>query len=117
MCTYRPLALSENGYISLCTKCNHIQIAFGTTIICLTEEQFVYFKMCANNQLNYYKNDDFHKHKIIQMPTFSVNTQIILSFNELKRLIALIEEADILIQIDKIINNTEKTEQYKNENS
>lgn len=117
MCTHRILAHNENGYVVLCAKCNHIQIAFGTTIICLTEEQFAYFKMSAYNQFNHYKDDGFPQQKIIQMPTFSVNTKIILSFIELKKLIELIEEADILIQVDKIINKAEKTEQYNNKNS
>ncbi len=55
MCTTKTLSHSEKGYVAYCGKCNHIQIAFGTTAACITREQFE--KFCEHIELlkNQYK--------------------------------------------------------------
>lgn len=104
MCTHRILAQNDNGYIILCKKCNHFQIAFGTTVICLSEIQYEEFKLQVEDQLNFYKNDGFPQQKIIQLQIFSANVQMVVSFNELLKLIELLEAESILTEVDKIIN-------------
>ncbi len=115
MCKHRILAHNDNGYIVLCKKCNHFQITFGTTVICLSEIQYEEFKLQVEDQLNFYKDDGCPQQKIIQLPTFSVNVQIVLSFNELVKLIELIEEASVLLMVDKIINRVESKTQKESE--
>lgn len=65
MCKHRILAHSDNGYIVLCKKCNHFQIAFGTTVISLTDIQYEEFKLQVEDQLQCFKNDGFPQQKII----------------------------------------------------
>jgi hypothetical protein len=49
MCITKTLSHSEKGYVAYCGKCNHIQIAFGTTAACITREQF--WKFCEHIEL------------------------------------------------------------------
>ncbi len=40
MCNYKTLGESEHDYVIQCCDCNHIQVAFATTILSLTRAQF-----------------------------------------------------------------------------
>lgn len=43
MCIYKKLHHNENGYVVWCTVCRHFQVAFGSTILAYTEDQFYDF--------------------------------------------------------------------------
>lgn len=116
MCKHRILAHNDNGYIVLCKKFNHFQIAFGTTVICLSEIQYIEFKLQVEDQLNFCKDDGFPQQKTIQLQIFCVNVQMVVSFNELLKLIELLEEESILTEVDKIINKAEINVQTENRN-
>ena len=105
MCKHQVLAHNDNGYIVLCKKCKNFQIAFGTTVIYLSEILYEEFKIQLDDQFHLYSNDGFPKQKIIQLQTFNENVHIVVSFNELLKLIELIEQASILIQVERLVEN------------
>ena len=117
MCKQKVLSHNEHGYVVLCKNCQHYHIAFGTTVLSLSEIQYEEFKSQAQEQFNFHKDDAFPQQKVIQLPTFSTNVIMVLSFNELLKLIELIEEANILNQVDKLIYKAETKAQTQNNNT
>ncbi len=108
MCQHKVLSHNHNGYIIRCIECGHFQIGFSTTVISLTPSQFARFKKCTE-----LKHDHFQKvggsslRKDINLPTFSENVQIILNSIELIKLWALIEEASVMLQLEKMFEPNE----------
>lgn len=105
MCNHRILAHSENGYIVQCKNCNHYQLAFGTSVICLSAKQYVKFKTVMSSQYEYWQYNGFPNQKNVELPTFSSNTQFVLTFNELEKFKELIEEAEVLLEVDRILQS------------
>ncbi len=103
MCKQKILSHNENGYVALCSKCSHFLIAFISTIITLTEEQFSEFATQVSNQLHFSEKQTDENHKTFCVHTFSVNTRLILSLNELRKLVYLLNEANASIEVNKLL--------------
>lgn len=104
MCSHKILAHNETGYIAICTNCEHYQIAFGTTVMSLPEQQYKEFAEhlymnCTNKACL-----DFPAQKSVVLPVFCAHLQMILSFNELLRLEELMRQASVMTEVNKIID-------------
>jgi hypothetical protein len=104
MCNYQVLSHNCYGYVVCFKHCNHFQVAFGTTVLSLTEAEY--------NQLNYniktqkflqFDNSSPHQ-KNIKINTPSASISLVLSFNELANLIDLIEEANVMLEIENMLH-------------
>ena len=51
MCNHTTLAQSNEGYIFECKECKRFQVAFGTSLVSLTPEQFVLFRKFINKEV------------------------------------------------------------------
>lgn len=109
MCKQKILSHNENGYVALCSKCSHYQIAFISTIITLTEIQFLEFSSQISRQLHYSETQTDENHKTFCIHTFSVNTRLILSLNELGKLVYLLNEANASIQVSNLLRGDLQT--------
>lgn len=107
MCKQIILAQNQNGNVALCCKNLNHQIAnistYISTILTLTVQQFSEFASQVSNQLHYSDKHTDENHKTFCVHTFSVNTQIILSFNELRKLVYLLDEANASMQVNKFL--------------
>lgn len=104
MCTHKTLTQGSNGYIVLCLKCNRYQLAFGTSLINLEDNDYNLLYSLIKEQYRYNKNSGFPNHKTIHLPTFSATTEIVLSFIELEILLEMFTEANIMLQVETILN-------------
>lgn len=111
MCTYTTLSKGKNGYIVFCRRCSHYQIAFGTSLINMSEEEFTEFNNVAREQYAEQKNNGMEWYKNIQLPVFAQNNLMVLSYVELKLMIDMLNEAratrevNTMLQECKIISN------------
>jgi hypothetical protein len=109
VCTHKILAHNENGYVSLCQRCSHYQIAFISTILTLTEEQYSIFKSQVTKQLQCSKNEFSENHKTFCIHTFSENTRLILSLKELQKLVEILEEAEASLEVSNLMRGNLQT--------
>lgn len=108
MCEHKVLSHNQNGYIIRCIECGHFQIGFGTTVISFTPDQFVRFKKSAELQYILLKKDkSIPLRKDIDLPTFCENVKIMLNHVELIKLWNLIEEASVMLQLEKLLEPNE----------
>jgi hypothetical protein len=78
MCKHQTLAHSVNGYIIRYNKCNHFQIAFGTTVISLYEEEYDEFITQSQVQFHYHTDTKYPNQKNIHLETFCTHVQMVL---------------------------------------
>ncbi|GAA4460672.1 hypothetical protein GCM10023093_03710 [Nemorincola caseinilytica] len=92
MCNYNTLKNCRHGYVVQCRNCDHIQVAFGTTILSLTRAQ--YYEYLAQVQEQY---DEHHKimpwdQKAIHLPTAAKGVAMIYTVSELHILLDMLKE-------------------------
>lgn len=108
MCQHKVLSHNQHGYIIRCIECDHFQIGFGTTVISFTPDQFTRFKKSAELQYILLKKDkSIPLRKDIDLPTFSENVQLMLNHAELVKFWDLIEEASVMLQLEKLLEPNE----------
>lgn len=106
MCTTRILAQSKAGFINQCQECESIHLAFGTSLLRLSEDEFEEI----SSQIYYdvqHVNDRINPNsKSIQIshPSGS-GFSLVLSKNELAQLNELVQEANILLTAYNLISN------------
>lgn len=94
MCEFQSLYFGEDGYVVRCDKCGHYQLAFASTMLTMTKEDFatlchtVKIKM---NEANEYYHDSA---KCIVIPAASKSTCLLLTKKEAQRLHEILEAAD-----------------------
>lgn len=103
MCRYKIYHQSDHGYIVRCHSCEHIQLAFGTSVMTYTREQFNEFVDSVYEYYTAYQHECSRKQKTIRIPTLSASISLAFSLNELEILMNMLEEAAVLIETDKIL--------------
>ena len=101
------LAHNKNGYIAICHHCGNYQLSFGTTGMCLMFEEFMVFSKRIFEEYRYIEFREIPNMKSIQIPTFSQDIQVILTYNELLQLRELLEEAIVLVQVYHLLDTRE----------
>ena len=103
MCNYKTLHHNEHGYVVKCNTCKNIQVAFGTTAVAYTEQEFYEFKTSVYEYYNHREFDtcpDF-KNNYFKTPTPKV--MLVYNLTEVKNLNSLLEEAYIGLEVEKLI--------------
>lgn len=103
MCNYKILAHNDNGYLIQCCKCQSFQLAFGTTVVSFSADEYAGFKYEMYEQKKVYKYDGFLQQKTIHLPLFVVNAAMVVNYNELLKLVELIEQAELMMEVNEII--------------
>lgn len=105
MCNHKVLSHNRYGYIIKCSSCRHYQVAFGTTVLCLSEEQYRDLTSHMNDQHELYKHDGEDLRKIIHLPTYCEHAFMVLNVKELKRFLVLVKEADLMAEVQALLIN------------
>jgi hypothetical protein len=104
MCNYRTLVYNKNGYIIQCNSCDHLQLAFGTTVTSLYIELFhttadhitkecLYRNPCCEPEL---------KRTSIPIDT---HTMLCLNFTELEAINEIFIQAKALLEMYTILES------------
>ncbi len=104
MCRFKKLCHTENGYVVRCNQCRHIHIAFGTTILAFTRDQYHDFVRMIGEQYRLHKNDCCRDQKIIQIPTDARSIMLAYTPGELEKLFNLLEKANTLIDKEQFFS-------------
>ncbi|MES2851215.1 MAG: DUF6686 family protein [Bacteroidota bacterium] len=94
MCEFQSLYFGDDGYVVRCNKCGHYQVAFASSMLNLTVEDFKKIRSVVkqkNDQPDHYNNPTA---KAIVVPTPSKGIYMLLTKNETTRLYEILEEAD-----------------------
>lgn len=94
MCEFQSLYFGDDGYVVRCGKCGHYQVAFASTMLNMTEEDFV--KLCQLVKTKMEEPDHYNNPsaKCIVVPTASKGMYMLLTRKEAERLNEILEEAD-----------------------
>lgn len=105
MNSHKLLSHTENGYITRCNNCNNYRIAFGTTMLCVSVDEFNELKSEIQDQFDYFPHDGFHDQKIIQVMLPSQNVCMILNYMELEKLSDMLTEVHLIQEVETILIN------------
>lgn len=105
MCNYKVLHHNEYGYVIKCNTCKNIQIAFGTTAIAYTEQEFYEFKKSVFEYHNHREFDTCPDSKNNYFETPTPNVMLVYNLTEMKNLITLLEGAYIALEVEKLVYN------------
>ena len=100
MCNWTSLKQNANGYVMLCTACNRIQVAFGTTVISMSRVQFFDFLTVAGKAFASYGPDST---KWISLPLPAANVAMVCTGNELAVLLALLKGGRARLQYNELL--------------
>jgi hypothetical protein len=94
MCEFESLYFDDDGYVVRCKQCGHYQLAFISTMLSLTQNEFE--KFC---QLVYYKCQEpdaalLPNSKCIVIPTPGSKFCLVLSKVEAVKLCSILDEVD-----------------------
>lgn len=104
MCNHKVLSHSRHGYVIKCSGCKHYQVAFGTTVLCLSQEQYLDLTTHMKDQYELYKHDNKDMQKIIHLPTYCEHAFMVLNVKELKNFMVLTREADLISEVQSLIS-------------
>lgn len=105
MCNYKILAHNEDGYVILCNSCGHYQLAFGTTAVTFGQKNFRLFKEEVEAFRIGTAADGFEKQKRISLDIFTANTMMVLSYQEVLKLSALLEETGFNEEVENLFKD------------
>jgi hypothetical protein len=102
MCSYKILNNNRYGYVVQCNGCNHIQVAFATVILSLTETQFYELIETVDNFYSCHNLYPFRNQKMIQLPAGDKAVTLVFSVNELKDFLYLLVEGRNKLQYQQL---------------
>lgn len=104
MCTHQTLSYdSTYGYIISCTRCNHLQLAFGCMLINFRREEFRGFQKVINEIMEDFRDCMESAVKTITIPTPCEGLAMFLSPMEIGILQRIVEEADSNLRANELI--------------
>ena len=104
MCDFKVLVYDEYGYVTQCCECNHIEIAFGTSLIRFPVQRLNAFI----NYLDEVKRvnsviDDGPKNIILDLASV-YSFQMILSYRELLRFCDTMEKVENELKTNALLD-------------
>lgn len=105
MCDNKTLSHSEGGYIFQCLQCGLFQLAYGTSLISFSPEQFGEFRQQVRARLASHPQDGFPHHKCIALQVYSEHSYMILCYLELKELMELLNEAWFAAELRDLVGD------------
>lgn len=104
MCNYKVLHNNQHGYVVRCGNCGYVQVAFGTTLIALTLNQFTRFRKLVEDQEGIHRDEPCPNAKCIHMPTPARNMTLVYTIRELRQLQELLNQADACLQVERLMS-------------
>lgn len=93
MCTYQTLFHNpREGYVIHCRQCNHVQTGFGNICMTLSRDGYLSFLKYLRECLIVADNDPHIK--TIRIPTPYDGMHLLLTGEEIKRLVSMLDEAE-----------------------
>ncbi|MBI3883600.1 MAG: hypothetical protein HY305_05135 [Sphingobacteriales bacterium] len=94
MCAFQSLYFDDDGYVVRCPQCSMFQVAFSSSMLTLSEEDFEALRKVVAYKCNQ-QEDAFSKNtKSVLLPTPSYGMYILLTKAEANRFNEILEEAD-----------------------
>ena len=84
-------------------ECGCLKLAFGTTVMAMSETQFYEFKHVIVEYYHSYKKCVSQSQKRIHIPTALSSISLLYSLDDLEQLAELMDEAHLSIEIDKLL--------------
>ncbi len=104
-CTYLTLYNSKDGYVVKCVYCNKIQLAFGNSILTLSQDEFQSLRCQTTDKIRENKFIGFPEQKNITFHTKSKSVMMVFSFKDLELLYEMIEHANLMLEVNNIVLN------------
>lgn len=102
MCQHKILHNNRSGYAVLCGECNHIQVAFASTLITLNEDQFCIFASIVDKSYRSHSHFYQRSRKTIKIPTPEATISMILTIDELEQLHVLVSAAKKQFEFERL---------------
>lgn len=93
MCDYKNLVHTEHGYVVKCTSCMHMHVAYGTTVLRFSQDEFLVFVKDVRRKLETSADIWCRQSKTIQIDTDSKNIMLVYSYKELEQFVLLLDKA------------------------
>lgn len=103
MCRYKTLQQNEHGYVMRCNRCRHLHVAFGSTVLAFTQDQFYDFVQLIEEYRDLYGQAIHPDEKNIQVPTIVRTIMLVYSARELNDLAELLDKARRQLDHDKML--------------
>lgn len=104
MCSYQTLFYKEMvGYVIRCNQCNQIQVAYGTVIVNLANDDYADFCHKIQQLLVQYPASDQPNLKSIVVNTPYIGLMLYLSERELAELAGMLDIADTKLRSDELL--------------
>ncbi|HEX5154763.1 MAG TPA: DUF6686 family protein [Parafilimonas sp.] len=94
LCEFEHLYFGDDGYVIRCKNCCHYQVVFITTLITLTESDFLNLQKIVVNKCRYIDEDFRNNTKSIIVETPVSGICFILTAKEALQLQEMLEKAD-----------------------
>lgn len=94
MCEFQSLYYDDDGYVVVCKDCGYYQLAFGSTMLSLSAEDYIKLCKIVRNKYNYVDFTASENTRNVVIPTPSQGLYLLLTRNEANRLYEILEEAD-----------------------
>ena len=95
MCEFDTLYFGNDGYVARCKSCNHYQIAFVTTVLTVTQQQFNTLQKQVSHKFEYAVNSNDENAKNILIPTPCTQVQLCLTKAEVAAFNNMLQHADM----------------------
>lgn len=102
MCNYKTLFKNEHGYVVKCNHCLQLHVAFGTTLLAFSEDQFFEFSKMVTESYNTYQFVCCRKEKRVQLPTAIGSVMLVFSINELDQFRDLLQNGGEVLRHDQL---------------
>ena len=102
MCEYKTLKNMPHGQVCLCGQCNRLQVAFCTTVVSFSREQFYDFITTVDTLYKQYNLHLCRDKKMVHVPLPAKGVAMICSINELKVLLYLLVEGRNSLEYEEI---------------
>jgi len=102
MCVYKKIYHNENGYVVRCGACRHFHIAFGSTVMAHTCDQFYDFIRTIDEHYNANRFCSCRAQKLVQIPTGLRSMTLVYSLEELRKLSELLHRASDRLDKEKL---------------
>lgn len=103
MCNFKTLFHSEHGCAVKCRKCGHIQLAFGTTAMALTVEQFDQFLETIKDLRELHQHTMFPNQKCVNIPTAAKGLVLVYSLSDLELLNKMLDKVREKLEREKLL--------------
>ena len=104
MCEFQSLYFGDDGYVVRCEKCNHYQVAFGSTMLNLPPHDFETLLKIMQHKCRAEVDTMAAHSKSVIVPTPSPGVSLLFTKSEAMRFYEILEEADNEVKAQSLIS-------------